>query len=303
MPASRADPSGHRQNGVQMKKTFTFRFRIAVAGMAAFFSIGLVSAPAEISVIQSGAGYNSCRLILNFPTGDKVVFIHRWDGITLNAKTLLESTIQATGGELLVTDGYLTPFISAALSMTDPTTRGLVVQYQGSYTVPYINGIRWNGPDGPIGAEYQVPDNWWHLWVQGPAHIDQSLAWPDPLDPVDLAPSSAWFFCEFSGLADLTLTNGASVGLVYGSADQPSAAQATHPAPNVLYTRITTGNQLEITFQTVSSVSYILKSKSDLNAPNWTPVQSIVASSSTTIFSVPMTYDPGREFFRLEIAP
>jgi len=291
------------RNEVQMKKKFRFRFRIAVAGMAAFFSIGLVSAPAESSVIQSGAGNNSCRLILNFPTGDKVVFIHRWDGITLNSKTLLESTIQATGGELIVTEGYITSFISATLSMIDPTTRGLVVQYQGSYTVPYINGIRWGGPNGPIGAEYQFPDDWWHLWVQGPAHIDQSLAWPDPLDPIELAPSSAWFFGEFSGLADLTLRNGASVGLVYGSADQPSAPQATHPAPNILYTRILSGNRLEITFQTVSSVSYILKSKSDLNAPNWTPVQSIVATSSTTIFTVPMSYASGREFFRLEIAP
>ncbi len=303
MPASRADPSGYRQNGVQMEKTFTFRFRIAVASLATFFSIGLVSAPAESSVIQSGAGNNSCRLILNFPTGDKVVFIHRWDGITLNAKTLLESTIQATGGELIVTDGYITSFISATLSMIDPTTRGLVVQYQGSYTVPYINGIRWGGPNGPIGAEYQFPDDWWHLWVQGPAHIDQSLAWPDPLDPIELAPSSAWFFGEFSGLADLSLRNGASIGLVYGSADQPSAPQATHPAPNILYTRILSGNRLEITFQTVSSVSYILKSKSDLNAPNWTPVQSIVATSSTTIFTVPMSHASGREFFRLEIAP
>ena len=104
-------------------------------------------------------------------------------------------------------------------------------------------------------------------------------------------------------MADLTLMNGASVGLVYGSTDQPSAAQATHPAPNVLYTRITPENQLEITFQTVSSVSYILKSKFDLNAPSWTPVQSIVASSSTTVFTIPMINDPGREFFRLEIAP
>jgi hypothetical protein len=286
-----------------MKKKFRFRFRIAVASLATFFSIGLVSAPAESSVIQSGAGNNSCRLILNFPTGDKVVFIHRWDGITINSKTLLESTIQATGGELIVTDGYITSFISATLSMIDPTTRGLVVQYQGSYTVPYINGIRWGGPNGPIGAEYQFPDDWWHLWVQGPAHIDQSLAWPDPLDPIELAPSSAWFFGEFSGLADLSLRNGASIGLVYGSADQPSAPQATHPAPNILYTRILSGNRLEITFQTVSSVSYILKSKSDLNAPNWTPVQSIVATSSTTIFTVPMSYASGREFFRLEIAP
>jgi hypothetical protein len=286
-----------------MKKKFRFRFRIAVASLATFFYIGLVSAPAESSVIQSGAGNNSCRLILNFPTGDKVVFIHRWDGITLNSKTLLESTIQATGGELIVTEGYITSFISATLSMIDPTTRGLVVQYQGSNTVPYINGIRWGGPNGPIGAEYQFPDDWWHLWVQGPAHIDQSLAWPDPLDPIELAPSSAWFFGEFSGLADLSLRNGASIGLVYGSADQPSAPQATHPAPNILYTRILSGNRLEITFQTVSSVSYILKSKSDLNAPNWTPVQSIVATSSTTIFTVPMSYASGREFFRLEIAP
>ncbi len=66
MPASRADTSGYRQNGVQMKTIFTFRFRMAVAGMAAFFSIGLVSAPAEFLVIQSGVGDNSCRLILKF---------------------------------------------------------------------------------------------------------------------------------------------------------------------------------------------------------------------------------------------
>ena len=62
-------------------------------------------------------------------------------------------------------------------------------------------------------------------------------------------------------------------------------------------------NQLEISFGTIPHISYILKKKFSLNDANWTPVQSIVASSSTTIFAVPITHDPGREFFRLEIAP
>ena len=176
---------------------------------------------ANAETIVTGTGTNSSNLILNFPAGEQVVFKHRWDGASLDAKTLLESVITSTGGELVVsTNDYSTPF--SFVPMTNPLSSGLVVHYQGSYEVPYINAIRWNGPGGPQGAEYQYPDNWWHLWVRGPAHVDQSFGWPDPLPPVELLPGSAWFFPEFSGISDVNLYSGSSMGLVYGSALAPT---------------------------------------------------------------------------------
>lgn len=183
---------------------------------------GLAPAPSRAQTyIETGAGTNRCHLMVNFSSGERLVFQHRWNGLSLDAKTFLESVIEETGGELVVTDGYLTPFSSAVLGMRNPSTLGLVVHYQGSFLVPYLNGIRWNGPAGPVDADYVDPDGWWHLWAKGPAHVDQSYAWPNPLPPVELAADSAWFFGEFSGLADLTLADGGWLGFVYGSALAP----------------------------------------------------------------------------------
>ena len=256
-------------------------------------------ATAQSTSLETGAGTNSCRLILNFSAGEKVVFQHRWNGPSLTAKTLLESVITATGGELIVSDGYLTPFAFAMEELTNRTTTGLVVQYQGSYSAPYLNGIRWNGPDGPVGADYQSPDNWWHLWVQGPAHVDQSYAWPDPLPPVELAPGSAWFFGEFSGLADLTLADGASIGLVYGSASQPSL-----PAPAIQSVLSSSGNSLQIHFSSVPGARYQLEVCQDLAAGSWTSLEAPITatSTSTTIFA-PANFPSGRGFYRIGLLP
>jgi hypothetical protein len=174
-----------------------------------------------------------------------------------------------------------------------------VVHYQGSYEVPFLNGIQWNGPDGPLGAEYQYPDDWWHLWVQGPAHVDQSFAWPDPLPPVDLAPGSAWFFGEFSGLADLTLSDGASIGLVYGTAGQPSL-----PAPAIQSVFSSSGNNLQIQFSSVPGARYQLEVSQDLVAGSWTSSESpITASSTRTTIFAPANFPSGRGFYRIRLLP
>lgn len=282
-----------------MKDSRPRRFTPAMALLVGWIFLGLDPLFAQTAFVQTGTGTNQCRLVLNFPTGEKVVFQHRWDGDSLNAKTLLESVIEATGGELVVTEGYLTPFTFAMEGMTNPTTTGLVVHYQNSYTAPYLNGIRWNGPDGPTGAEYEFPDDWWHLWVQGPAHVDQSFAWPDPLPPVDLAPGSAWFFGEFSGLADLTLSDGASIGLVYGTAGQPSL-----PAPAIRSVLSSSGNSLQIHFSSVPGARYQLEVCQDLAAGSWTSLESpiIATSTSTTIFA-PANFPSGRGFYRIGLLP
>jgi hypothetical protein len=282
-----------------MKDSRSGRFTPAIALLVGWIFLGLDPLFAQTAFVQTGTGTNQCRLVLNFPTGEKVVFQHRWNGASLNAKTLLESVIEATGGELVVTAGYLTPFTFAMEGMTNPTTTGLVVHYQNSYTAPYLNGIRWNGPGGPTGADYQYPENWWHLWVQGPAHVDQSFAWPDPLPPVDLQPGSAWFFGEFSGLADLTLSNGASIGLVYGTAGQPAL-----PVPAVQSMVPASGNTFQIQFSSVPGERYQLESRSDLTAGNWTPLgDPIMATAGSTTTSVPANSPGDRGFYRIGLLP
>lgn len=273
--------------------------RSAVACFVAWVAWGIASASAQSFFMQTGTGTNNCRLLLNFPAGEKVVFQHHWNGTSLNAKILLESVIEASGGELVVSEGYLTPFTPALLTMTNPETLGLVVHYQGSFSVPYLNGIRWNGPKGPAGADYLYPDNWWHLWVQGPAHVDQSFAWPEPLPPVDLSSGSAWFFGEFSGLADLELADRASVGLVYGTGNQPAL-----PAPAVGSVVLTPGHTLQIQFSTVPGARYQLETRQDLAGDAWTPWgDPIVAVGASTTVSAPANHPSGRGFYRIALLP
>jgi hypothetical protein len=264
----------------------------------AFFILCTVSAPAQSTVVETGTGTNTCRLILNFPAGEKVVFSHRWNGASLNAKTLLESVLSSTGGELVVSeDDYLTPF--ALVPMNHPETTGLVVHYQGSYEIPYINAIRWNGPGGPVGADYQPPDNWWHLWVQGPAHVDQSFAWPEPLPPVELASGSAWFLGEYSGLADLVLGDGATLGLVYGTSAPPLP-----PPPSVLSCTPTGATTFTLSFGSVPGFRYQLETRQDLAVGPWNPLgQPVVAHALTSSLTVPMDSPSGRAYFRIALVP
>lgn len=281
-----------------MKDVRKGRGILALALLGVWIFMGLVPLSAQTTFFQTGTGSKGCRLILNFPAGEQVVFEHRWDGASLSAKTLLESVITSTGGELVVsTNDYSTPF--SFVPMTNPLSSGLVVHYQGSYEVPYINAIRWNGPGGPQGAEYQYPDNWWHLWVQGPAHVDQSFAFPLPLPAVDLADASGWFLGENSGLADLTLFDGASVGLVYGTANQPAL-----PAPAILSAAITSANQLQIRFSTIPGARYQLETRSDLGVGSWSSTgDPIVATTFTSTISAPANHPGGRGFYRIGLLP
>ena len=117
-----------------MKDSRPHRFPPAMALLVGWIFLSLNPLAAQTAFVQTGTGTNQCRLLLNFPAGERIIFEYRWNGTSLNAKTLLESVIEATGGELVVTEGYLTPFALATEGMTNPTATGLVVHYQNSYT-------------------------------------------------------------------------------------------------------------------------------------------------------------------------
>lgn len=281
-----------------MKDSRQHGISLAVALAVSWVALGLGPVAAQTAVVPTGIGTNRCLLILNFPAGEKVVFQHRWNGTSLNAKTLLESVIEATGGELVTTEGYLMPFAAAILTMTNPTTPGLVVHYQGSALIPYINGIRWGGPDGLTASDYLPPNGWWQIWVRGPAYVDQSRAWEGPLPPVQLPSDSAWFSGENSGLADLDLYSGASMGLVYGRTNQP-----TLPAPVIRSVLLSSATNLQIQFSSIAGARYRLEARPDLAGGAWTPSgEPIVATASNTTISVPVTA-AGRGFYRLGILP
>ena len=258
--------------------------------------VALLAGPRAVATtVLTGTGTNQCTLFLNFSSGEKLAFTHRFNAASIIARTVLETIIAETGGSLLST-GYLTDF-PTALSLLPGTPAGLVVHYQSStdYPDPYINGILW-APTGANNGDYLGEFDWWQIWVQGPAELAQP--YNDPPDPLVLATGSGWVSPPASGLKDIALENGASFGLVYGSANAPAA-----PPPGIRSSRILPGNQLEITFETVPNISYILKSKPQLTGGVWTPVQSLVAASHTVVLVVPMNHPSGREFFRLEVAP
>lgn len=266
------------------------------------FPLLLFASRGQASTLLAGSGTNACTLQLNFSSGENISFTYRFEGATIRAQTALENIIAETGGALVST-GYLLDF-SSALSLLSAPPTGLVVHYQSStnYPDPYINGILW-APTGAANGDYLSDFEWWQIWVQGPAFLEQPYNYPTTA-PLSLNSDSGWVSPTASGLKDITLGNGASFGLVYGSAAAPSSASSgTPPAPVVHSSRILTGNQLEMTFETVPNVSYVLKSKSTLLSTGWNSVTTLVATSTMTTFTVPMNHPAGHEFFRLEIAP
>ena len=267
----------------------------ACLGIACLF----VCPPAVATTVLTGTGTNSCTVLLNFSSGEKLSFTHRFDGTSILAQTALENVITETGGFLLRT-GYLTDF-QTALSLLGAIPNGLVVQYQSStdYPDPYINGILWV-PANISNGDYLGEFDWWQIWVQGPAELAQP--YNDPPDPLNLAMGSGWISPPASGLKDIFLGNGASFGLVYGSSQAPSTTTPP-PAPIVRSARTLPENQLEITFATIPNTSYVLKSRSQLHTGTWTNISSFVASSSNTVVALPMNHPSGHEFFRLEIMP
>ncbi|NBS15038.1 MAG: hypothetical protein EBT57_09625 [Verrucomicrobia bacterium] len=287
----------HAGKKERVEKRLQYCMGRTLACLGLFLSLFPLSASAQPTFVETGSGTNTCRLVLNFPSGEKIVFQHHWNGSSLDAKTLLESIVSSTGGELLVsTNDYLTPF--AQIPMTNRNTTGLVVHYQGSYEVPYVNAIRWMGPEGLLGADFQPPNGWWHLWVKGPAHVDQSFAYDGPLPPVELGADSSWFLGENSGLADLTLGNGASVGLVYGSTLAPALS------PVIRSVQASGINSFTISFSSIPGCQYQMEMREDLGSGSWAPYGSpIFASSTSTSISIPTDRGAGRAFFRIGLLP
>ena len=186
----------------------------------------LGSLPVCAATIDIGSGDNTSHLVVEFTSGERLWFRVARSAATILAPDLVAAVVQATGGELLVTPGYATNFSSALENLTDPQTPGLVVQYQNSAQVPFINGIRWNGPLGQSNGDWLGNNDWWQLWVHGPAYLEQP--WNDPSTPIDLSEETGWLNPQASGLADITLHDGAWLGLVYGSALAPGI-----PEPSV----------------------------------------------------------------------
>ena len=100
-------------------------------------------------------------------------------------------------------------------------------------------------------------------------------------------------------MADLTLSDGATIGLVYGSANQPSL-----PTPAIQSVLASSGNTLQIQFTSVPGASYQLETCTELTEGTWVPLgNAIVATATATTISTPANSPAGRGFFRLGLLP
>ena len=100
-----------------------------------------------------------------------------------------------------------------------------------------------------------------------------------------------------------TLENQRDVDYNLISPATPMYLTSSRPTPVARSSRIVSGDQLEMTFEVVPNVSYVLKTKSDLSDTNWVTHSSFTAQSTSTNLTISMTNSSGRGFFRLETAP
>lgn len=204
-------------------------------GLAGLPGLGIVclwlalgALPARATTLDIGSGDRISHLVVEFSSGERLWFRVARSNASILAPDLVATAVQATGGQLLVTPGYSSSFSSALANLTDPGNPGLVVQYQNSAEIPFINGIRWNGPEGNSNGDFLGNNDWWQLWVHGPAHLEEP--WNDPPSSLNLGKETGWLNPQASGLADITLQDGAWLGLVYGSSFAPGIPEPSTTA-------------------------------------------------------------------------
>ena len=95
------------------------------------------------------------------------------------------------------------------------------------------------------------------------------------------------------------LSDSASIGLVYGTAGQPSL-----PAPAIQSVLSSSGDSLTIHFTSVPGARYQMEVRQDLTTGSWTFWgEPIIATSTSTTISVPANSPTGRGFYRVGLLP
>ena len=310
MPASRADPSGHRQNGVTMRNFIaaqTFHWRTPL--LLIFGALIYTHAHATLSVMESsdsitihlGSGSNVSYLAFaEFSLNPKsIIYAWHYDSLT-NTDGTPRTGYDLFNAVALETSGstWALSYSTGAHGLTTSFTIGSV----NSRTVDPISSPVWTywiqggsefvefGDEGSfsfvVGKSLIIsPANWDTRYLSNGSYD----IWTITPFSYSGAPSDTHAYTDISGQTQ-TVTFGTYEG----------SAPVLKTSPTVVSSRILTDGKLEIVFTTVQGGIYQLEEQEDLKPNGWheftTP---FTAMETHKTFTLPTDHPSKRGFFRL----
>jgi hypothetical protein len=315
MPASRADPSGHRQkwSPVQslLKRVPGEKLCIVLLFLVIHNPVYLSASALTFDSIQfwTGAGTNRAALVIQWNDGASPVSLlwgFRWSGEARGIdmlKAIAGSTVSRDDGEsTFLPDTSTGADPRLALSLINYSfgkavealifTDREVVRTQNDWSTGFWEYNIYGGT-----FDYDLYDTEWN-WVGETTYSQRGT---DTYSIVN------WFSSPI-GASERILIDGSWDAFSYAPnffntpVEEPSPVRP--PPPTTKSIQITSSSELEITFTTTQNINYQLESKTDLLAINWIPLGSSFSATGTeSTFLLPMDPLIPKQFFRLRQLP
>ena len=318
MPASRADTSGYRQNGNTLKYAFVVRTSFGWRTiLLPLLTLGIIlghPTPSAASTtfdsikFWTGTGINKAAMVIQWNDGGtpkSMVWGYRWNGTATSfdmfqsiagTTSLADSSSPQNSQTYLGSDPRLTTSwtkygfgnaLDSVVFQNDTTLRT-----QSDWTNGYWEYSVYGGT-----FDYDLYDADWNY--VGETTYSQTGTYTY---------SNVNWFSSPIGASDRILIDGSwdafSFAPDFKSTPVEEPSPVPPPPPTTKSIRITSSSELEITFTTTQNITYQLESKTDLLASDWIPLTSSFAASSTeTIFLLPMDPLIPNQFFRLRQLP
>jgi len=314
MPASRADPSGHRQKRSPLqsllKRVPGEKLCIVLLFLVIHNPVYLRASVLTFDSIQfwTGAGTNRAALVIQWNDGASPVSLlwgFRWSGEARGIdmlKAIAGSTVSRDDGEsTFLPDTSTGADPRLALSLINYSfgkavealvfTDREVVRTQNDWSTGYWEYSIYGG-----AFEYDLYDTKGNSVVstysQTGTHTYSMVDWVS--SPI--------------GASDRPLIDGSwdafsfAPNFLSTPVEEPSPVRP--PPPTTKSIQITSSSELKITFTTTQNINYQLESKTDLLASNWIPLgSSFPAAGAESTFLLPMDPLIPKQFFRLRQLP
>ena len=323
MPASRADPSGYRQNGVTLKYAFvvrpSFGWKTLLLPLLTF---GLIlghpthsdaSTTFDSIKFWTGTGTNKAAMVIQWNDGGtptSMVWGYRWNG-TATGFDMFQSIAGTTSLTDLSSPQNPQTYLGSDLRLTTSWTKYSFGNALDSVIFQNDTILRTRSDWTNGYWEYSVfggtiiydlySDTWDYL---GQATYDQQ--------GTTTYSGVNWFFSPI-GVSDRILIDGSWDAFSFAPGDFESGFTSTPvvepspalpPSPTAKSIQLKSSTELEIIFTTTPNISYQLESKEDLLASEWSlQGNSVSAISAETKFIVLLQSNKSRWFFRLRQSP
>jgi len=324
MPASRADPSGYRQNGFTLKYAFVVRPSFGWKTLLLpLLTLGLIlghPTPSAASTtfdsikFWTGTGTNRAAMVIQWNDGStptSMVWGYRWSGEATGIDML-----KAIAGSTVSREDGQTTFMPDTSTGADPRLALSLVNYSWGSA---LEGLVFTAQE-VVRTQNDWSTGYWEYSIYG-GTFDYDLydaEWNYIGETTyrqtgtDTYSNVNWFFSPI-GASDRILIDGSWDAFSFASGNFESGftstpvvepSPAVPPSPTAKSIRLKSSTELEIIFTTTPNISYQLESKEDLLALEWSfQGSSFSAASAETTFIIPIQSNNPKKFFRLRQLP